>query len=235
MPTKPRRRRILDRIQITEISGVAKPAQEGANVVLLKSRDTNDMYDTTRNNAKLEKQVADLTDEVSRLTKQVTDFRTAAQALSAAPPAPPRQSFNERVRDYRKQGVGAAEAMTKARTDDPEAFAEAHLTEQERTYLKRLSAASRSAFLGKSPTQRREQMYRAGHLSKRQQMAYERGWTGFDDASQPGDVAPSIEKTEGDFETVVAEIAARDGIGKAEASTRARKEYPGLFKAYQSA
>lgn len=58
---------------------------------------------------------------------------------------------------------------------------------------------------------------------------------GFDKigSGDPGKPSDSIRKAATDFDARVKEIAKRDGCSKQDAMTKARKEYPDLFKAYQ--
>ena len=59
---------------------------------------------------------------------------------------------------------------------------------------------------------------------------------GFDTigSSDPGkNLNPSVAKAKTDFDAKVSEIAKRDSCSKQDAMSKARKEFPDLFKAYQ--
>lgn len=59
--------------------------------------------------------------------------------------------------------------------------------------------------------------------------------TAFDTVGSGGGDSENIKKSKQDFDGKVNEIVKRDGVKRAEALTKARQEFPDLFKAYQEA
>ena len=113
IPTK-RRRRILEKLKIDEISGVDRPAQEGAVVTIMKRSREQEPTMTKLND--LEDSILILRDRVDVLNKNLTD-----RAQPAPPPIP---DFDEVVSAIRKRdGCGGTAAMSKARREAPDAFA----------------------------------------------------------------------------------------------------------------
>jgi hypothetical protein len=87
---KPRRRNIMRAFKINEISAVDRPAQEGARAMILKRATTTNTGDVKMDAKELEKKVADLTAELTKMktdgeaaTAKVTELEKANAELTA--------------------------------------------------------------------------------------------------------------------------------------------------------
>ena len=106
-----KRRRILTKIKINEISGVDTPAQEGAIVTIMKRRE----QELPMSLNALEDRVLVLKDRADVLTKTLAD---------RPEPAAPTPDFDEVVAAIEKRDqCSGTLAFTKARKEHPDAFA----------------------------------------------------------------------------------------------------------------
>lgn len=158
-----------------------------------------------RNIAALEGMVDDLEAQVARLVKQRETTRRPIEPSSD-------RSFEDRVAEFRKGGMSATAALQAARRADPAGFEKYQ---------------SGDAGLDFDTLVEREM--RKGCMTR--EIAMQRVATiyGIGPSSRAG-----ITKAADDFNAKVNEIAGRDKVSKTKAMETARKEYPDLFKAYQS-
>ena len=113
MPIK--RRRILQQIKISEISGVDKPCNEHAVVTIMKRA----QEPTMTSFAALEDRILILKDRADTLTKTVED-----RAQPTPEPAAPIPDFDQVVAAIQtRDRCGGTTAMSKARREAPTAFA----------------------------------------------------------------------------------------------------------------
>jgi hypothetical protein len=110
-----RRRRILEKLKLTEISGVDNPCQEGARVAIMKRKEPN-MNDTEN---LLEGALIDLEAQVVDLNKKID------VAVHAEPKQPIHiNEFENTVVEIRKRdGCSRTDALVKARAENPNGFA----------------------------------------------------------------------------------------------------------------
>jgi hypothetical protein len=112
-----KRRRILEKLIINEISGVDHPCQEGAQVAIMKRKASNTMND------ELEGSVLDLEARIQALTKAVaavTDKKDFDPFKRVGVP-----DFDSTVSEIRKRdNCSRTEALAKARVENPQAFEE---------------------------------------------------------------------------------------------------------------
>jgi hypothetical protein len=106
-------RRILEKLVLTEISGVDNPCQEGARVAIMKRKEPN------VNTEELEGSVIDLEAQVAHLNKQIET------AVHAEPKQPIYiNEFENTVAEIRRRdNCSRTVALVKARAENPNGFA----------------------------------------------------------------------------------------------------------------
>ena len=118
------KRRVLEKLKLTEISGVDRPAQESAHVAIMKRKDdTMDDQTPIEGIAELEGAVLDLEAQVADLTKRLAE----ADAKLKIDPFKRLGSvdFEQTVTEIRKRdNCTRTEALSKARRENPEGFEE---------------------------------------------------------------------------------------------------------------
>ena len=105
------KRRILEKIVLTEISGVDRPCQEGARVAIMKRKEPN------MNTEELEGSVIDLEAQVAHLNKKIET------AVHVEPKQPIYIKFENTVAEIRKRdNCSRTAALAKARAGNPDGF-----------------------------------------------------------------------------------------------------------------
>jgi hypothetical protein len=104
-----KRKRILDKLVLTEISGVDRPCQEGAHVAIMKRKET-----TMDEVQELEGAVLDLEARVQELNKKTTQPHAPIAV----------NDFETTVTEIRKRdNCSRTDALVKARAENPNGFA----------------------------------------------------------------------------------------------------------------
>jgi hypothetical protein len=113
------KRRILEKLKMTEISAVDRPCQEDARVAILKRADEpNERKEINVDTTELVGAVIDLEAKMAHLAK------TLAEAKAKDPEAKTSPDFEATVAEIRKRDACThTEALTKARTENPKGFA----------------------------------------------------------------------------------------------------------------
>jgi hypothetical protein len=120
-----RKRRVLEELKLTEISGVDFPCQEDARVAIMKRKEQEAMdIDQMEKVAELEGAVCDLEAKVSDLTKRLE--RASEQPAKKLDPFKRVgvTDFQQTVSEIKKRdNCTRTEAFSKARKENPDAFA----------------------------------------------------------------------------------------------------------------
>jgi hypothetical protein len=111
------KKRILEALRISEISGVDRPAQEGARVAIMKRNETQESKMEVE---ELEGAVIDLEARMAHLNKalEAANVKPKSKDVEAKP------DFATTVAEIRKRdNCSRTEALVKARKEQPESFA----------------------------------------------------------------------------------------------------------------
>jgi hypothetical protein len=107
-----KKRRVLEKLIITEISGVDNPCQEGASVAILKRRDDTMSGKTEE----LEARIIELNKTLAAVSEEADKADKGFDPL--------KRSFEQTVTEIQKRdNCTATQAMAKARNENPEGFA----------------------------------------------------------------------------------------------------------------
>jgi hypothetical protein len=200
-----KRRRILEKLMINEISGVDRPCHEGARVAIMKRAESDDRQTETDMDVEgLEGRANDLEAQIAHLTKALAAVGQRNR-LSA-------EDFEQAVAEIRKRdNCSRTDALAKARKEAPEAFA---------TYCDGSTNADFNALVAEEIAKGCPPAVAAQRVSLR-----------YPDAA----ATVITKQDKHPFEKVVDAIMEQDGVTRSVAMARARKKEPVKFAAYQEA
>jgi hypothetical protein len=200
-----KRRRILEKLVINEISGVDFPCQEGAGVAIMKRKATN-------MNEEVEGQMIDLEARIEHLTKTLATVTDKAEAKKDFDPFKRVRvtDFEQTVAEIQKRDAcTATEAMAKARKENAAGFANYQANETNADFDSLVAAEIAKGCAPSVAAQRVGLKY-------------------------PNAAAAMIaKKDKHPFEKLVDAIMEQDGVTRSVAMSRARKQEPVKFAHYQ--